>query len=216
MPKIELVSFELCPFVQRSVITLLYKKVNFETTYIDLMNKPDWFLKISPLGKVPVVKIDDKDVLFESAVINEYLDEITPPKLLPENPLDKAKLRSWIEFASAVLGAQYAWLIADATQYSKLETAYYDKLEYLEKQVKAAPFFNGSDFTLVDAALAPALMRHALIDQWRGDDVMKRWPNLAAMQKEYAQMDAVKNSVKADFEQKLKAYLNDHDAAVLA
>lgn len=216
MPKIELISFELCPFVQRSVITLLYKKVAFDTTYIDLANKPDWFLKVSPLGKVPVVKVDGKDVLFESAVINEYLDEITPPKLLPDNPLEKAKLRAWIEYASAVLGAQYAWLVADATQYSKMESAYYEKLEFLEKQVQATPYFNGSDFTLVDAAIAPALMRHSLIDQWHGDEVLKRWPKLASMQKQYAEMDAVQNSVKADFPEKLKAYLQDNDAAVLA
>ncbi len=216
MPKIELISFELCPFVQRSVITLLYKKVKFDTTYIDLTKKPDWFLKISPIGKVPVVKVDDNDVLFESAVINEYLDEITPPMLLPKNPLEKAKLRAWIEFASATIGAQYAWLIADAAQYKKLETAYYDKLDYLEKQVKATPYFYGSDFTLVDAALAPALMRHGLIDQWRGDEVLKRWPSLASMHKQYSEMDAVRNSVKADFSEKLKVYLKEHDAAVLA
>lgn len=216
MPKIELISFELCPFVQRSVITMLHKNVSFDITYIDLANKPDWFVKISPLGKVPVVKVDEKDVLFESAVINEYLDEITPPALLPKEPLAKAKLRAWIEYASAILGAQYAWLMADSSQYKKMESAYFEKLDYIEKQIQPDPFFTGNEFTLVDAALAPALMRHALIDQWHGDTVLKSWRGLAKMQAAYDEMDAVKNSVKSDFAEKLKQYLQNVDAAILA
>ena len=70
----ELISFKLCPFVQRSVIVLLEKEAPFDITYIDLSNPPDWFKAISPMGKVPVLKVDDT-VLFESAVIMEYLDE---------------------------------------------------------------------------------------------------------------------------------------------
>lgn len=69
LPAIELISFKTCPFVQRSVITLKEKGIDFKTTYIDLAEKPAWFLAISPLGKVPVLKIGD-EVLFESAVIN--------------------------------------------------------------------------------------------------------------------------------------------------
>jgi len=73
---IELISFKTCPFVQRAAITLGYKKVEHEVTYIDLADPPDWFLDISPLAKVPILKVDG-EILFESAVINEYLDDIT-------------------------------------------------------------------------------------------------------------------------------------------
>jgi glutathione S-transferase len=59
-----LISHDLCPYVQRAVITLCEKGVSFERTYVDLANKPDWFLAISPLGKTPVLKIGD-EVLFE-------------------------------------------------------------------------------------------------------------------------------------------------------
>ena len=72
-----LISFDICPFVQRSVITLEEKGVKYNIKYIELENKPDWFLAISPFGKVPVLQVNDK-VLFESAVINEYLDETVP------------------------------------------------------------------------------------------------------------------------------------------
>lgn len=71
MTKPTLISFKLCPYVQRSVINLLEKKVDYEIKYIDLANKPEWFLKISPFRRVPVLVVGE-DVLFESAVINEY------------------------------------------------------------------------------------------------------------------------------------------------
>ena len=68
MPTYHLISHDLCPYVQRAVITLAEKRVPFERTYVDLANKPEWFRQISPLGKTPVLKVDDQ-VLFESAVI---------------------------------------------------------------------------------------------------------------------------------------------------
>ena len=106
MHKFRLISFKLCPFVQRSVIVLKEKKIPFEIEYIDLANKPDWFLKISPTGKVPVLEVDGK-VLFESAVIMEYLDEVNPPSLHPTDAFKKAQDRAWIEFSSNLLVLQY-------------------------------------------------------------------------------------------------------------
>ena len=53
---LKLISHKLCPYVQRAVIALNEKGVPFERIDIDLANKPDWFLKISPLGKVPVLR----------------------------------------------------------------------------------------------------------------------------------------------------------------
>lgn len=102
IPELKLVSHHLCPYVQRAVITLLEKEIPHQRTYIDLSNKPDWFRQISPLGKVPLLKVGD-EVLFESAVICEYLDEITPGSLHPTDPLAKAKHRAWIEFGSSIL-----------------------------------------------------------------------------------------------------------------
>src|SRR5216117_4076549 len=76
--KLTLISHKLCPYVQRAVIALNEKGVAFERVDIDLANKPDWFLKISPLGKVPVlvVRSEDSEVaLFESNVICEYIED---------------------------------------------------------------------------------------------------------------------------------------------
>ncbi len=100
---LELISFNVCPFVQRSVITLIHKNCDYKITFIDLSNPPDWFLEISPLGKVPVLKVDGKEVLFESAVINEFIDDVTPGTLKPSDPLTLAKNQAWIEHGGTCL-----------------------------------------------------------------------------------------------------------------
>src|SRR5829696_398107 len=100
--QLKLVSHKLCPYVQRAVIALNEKGVPFERIDIDLDNKPDWFLKVSPLGKTPVLLVGDT-AIFESAVILEYLEETQPNALHPADPLARAEHRAWIEFGSAIL-----------------------------------------------------------------------------------------------------------------
>ena len=88
---LKLISHKLCPYVQRAVIALTEKGVPFERIDIDLANKPDWFLKISPLGKVPVLLVETADgeaALFESNVICEYIEDTQGgAKLHPQDPL---------------------------------------------------------------------------------------------------------------------------------
>jgi glutathione S-transferase len=109
---IELISFKLCPFVQRAAIVLCpfvqraaivlhFKQIPFRLKHVDLADPPDWFRAISPFGKVPVLRVDGTTVVFESAVINEFLDEVTPGRLLPEEPLERAVARGRIELTTA-------------------------------------------------------------------------------------------------------------------
>src|ERR1035438_7467120 len=100
--RLRLISHTLCPYVQRAVIALAEKGVAFERIDIDLANKPDWFLAISPLGRTPVLLVGDVP-LFESAVILEYFEEPEPKPLHSADPLRRAEHRGWIEFGSAVL-----------------------------------------------------------------------------------------------------------------
>src|SRR5215468_2103592 len=102
MASLKLISHKLCPYVQRAVIALAEKGVPFERIDIDLANKPEWFLKVSPLGRTPVL-LAAEHAIFESAVILEYLEETQPSPLHPCDALDRAEHRSWIEFGSAVL-----------------------------------------------------------------------------------------------------------------
>src|ERR1700722_13285215 len=97
-----LISHDLCPYVQRAVIALAEKGVSFERIDIDLADKPDWFKAISPLGKVPLLRVGEA-VILESAVIVEYLEETRPRPLHPADPLERARHRATIEQSSAIL-----------------------------------------------------------------------------------------------------------------
>ena len=162
--KPHLISFETCAFVQRAVITLKRKQIAHDITYIDLDNPPDWFLDLSPLKKVPVLKVGD-EVLFESAVINEYLDEITGGELQPADPLERARNRAWVEFASNMLGNHYMMKMSqDEDRYTKYRDTLVEKLLRVERRLGDGPWFNGDQFSLADTAFAP-LFRHDSVAQ---------------------------------------------------
>jgi len=149
MPQFHLVSHHLCPYVQRAAIVLAEKNIAFERTNIDLSDKPDWFTKISPLGRVPILQVDDA-VLFESQVIAEYLDEITPGSLHPADPLAKARHRSWIEFASETLSAIAGFYIArDVKTFEEKRVNLAAKFARIEQEI-SGPYFEGEDFHLID------------------------------------------------------------------
>ena len=136
--KPQLISFKLCPFVQRSVIVLQEKGVEYDIEYIDINNPPDWFKAISPLGKVPVLRVGET-VVFESAVIMEYLDEVNPPSLHPAEPLRKAQNRAWIEFASSLFMSLHGLVSAEnEAAYQTAESELRGKLAQLDAQAVAA------------------------------------------------------------------------------
>src|SRR5688572_27945273 len=90
-----LVSHHLCPYVQRAAIALMEKGVAFDRVTIDLADKPDWFKAVSPLGKVPLLRVArpgrSEAVLFESAAICEYIEETQAgPALHPSDPVERA------------------------------------------------------------------------------------------------------------------------------
>ncbi|MEL0082594.1 MAG: glutathione S-transferase family protein, partial [Gammaproteobacteria bacterium] len=137
------------------------KQVDFTVRYIDLRNKPDWFLKISPTGKVPLLMVDQQ-VLFESSAINEYLDERFQPTLHPTDPLQRAQNRAWIEMANQLSAAQFGFTMAgdEGSHRQNLDQSL-QLLNRLESPLvtSGGPYFNGAEFALVDAAFAPFFTR---------------------------------------------------------
>lgn len=209
MVRPELVSFDLCPFVQRSVIVLREKGIDFDITYIDLADPPGWFRDISPLGKVPLLRVGE-EVLFESAVIMEYLDEITPPPLQPADPLLRAKNRAWSEFASGLLMTQYRLGMAPGeAEFVQLAEVLAADLTRLEPHI-AGPWFNGEAFALVDAAFAPFFVRHRLMASWRALPGLDDLPRMQAWQDALVQRPAVVNSVVANFGERLRTHFHQH------
>jgi glutathione S-transferase len=188
--RLKLISFDLCPYVERSRIVLLDKGVPHAVEFIDLANKPAWFLAVSPMGRVPVLLVDDRPI-FESMVINELLEELYPrPTLFPRDPIARAEMRAWIVFANDVLmPGSVAGMMALAGGFTgeareKPLAMLRDAFARLERQMALAggPFFLGTPFTLVDAAYAPFFRRWRLAEGWGGPDasLLKEFPALSA------------------------------------
>ncbi|MDH3630385.1 MAG: glutathione S-transferase family protein [Gammaproteobacteria bacterium] len=197
---LQLISFKTCPFVQRAVITLKHKNIDFDITYIDLADPPDWFLEISPLGKVPVLKVDD-EILFESAVINEYLDEITGGDLQPKEPLARAKNRAWIEFASNMLGNLYMMKMSkDEESYNKYRERLVSQLERVEKRLGDGPWFNGAEFSLADTAFAPFFRQDSVADGRLSVIDRASMPRTVAWAERLLALPEVRDSVVDEFE----------------
>src|SRR5215211_844091 len=76
------------------------KGIDFEVHEVDLSNKSEEFLKVSPYGKVPVLRVNGTS-LYESNIVNEYLDEVyESPGLMPVDPEERASVRTWMAFAN--------------------------------------------------------------------------------------------------------------------
>lgn len=164
-PQLTLASHVLCPYVQRAVIVLKEKGVPFERRDVDLANKPDWFLACSPLGKTPVLLVDG-EAIFESAVICEYLDETLAPRLHPDDPLVRARHRSWMEFGSSLLNTIGAFYNAkDETGLDAQAAHIRARLAQVETALADGPWFAGEHFSLVDAVFAPVFRYFDVFDE---------------------------------------------------
>ncbi len=195
--KPRLISFPICPFVQRSVIVLNEKGVDFDIEHIELQDPPAWFRELSPTGKVPVLQIGD-DILFESSVIMEYLDETHPPTLHPADPLLKARNRAWIEFASELIMEQFRMVTAkEEGDFDDAVQGLQGKMTQLEPQVQG-PCFNGDDFSLADAAYAPLLMRLAMLEEWHPQGLLDDLPRIAGWGEQLLQHPSVRDSAIDD------------------
>lgn len=170
-PRYQLVSHDLCPFAQRTRVMLHERNVDFDLEEIDLKDKPDWFVELSPTGKVPTLIVTPGDgsevVLFESLVINEYLDETAGSgPALPQRPLEKARVRAWIEYGTALLQDCFALTAArDEETLAPVVERAKAKLDRLERELGDGPFFLGKTMSLVDAAYVPALQRLKFADE---------------------------------------------------
>ncbi len=199
MPDLKLMSAEVCPFAQRTLILLAEKALAFEHLEIDLANKPDWFEDVSPYSKVPVLVHGDERI-YESAIINEYLNEAFPePGFMPDRPADRARARVWIDYDNVTfVPAFYKVLLeTDADRRQALSDKITDGLLFLETQALAArrqgPYWLGEDISLADIAIYPHMERLAVLEHYRGISLppscgrLREW--IATMQQRPSVMD---------------------------
>jgi glutathione S-transferase len=202
-----LVSHELCPFVQRAAIALEEKGVAFERINVDLANKPDWFLAISPLGKVPLLQVGDA-VIFESAVILEYLEETQPNPLHPADPLRRAEHRAWMEFGSSILADIWTFYVAtDEATFEAKRKALTEKFARLEQRLGDGPYFDGARFSLVDAVFGPVFRYFDTFDRIADFGMLAGKPRLAAWRQALAQRPSIARAVKPDYAERLWSFL---------
>ena len=207
MTELVLVSHVLCPYVQRVAIALHEKGAAFRRIDVDLANKPDWFVAISPLGKTPLLRVDDA-VIFESAVILEYLEETIAPALHPATPLERADQRGWIEFASSVLNdIAGLYNAADPTAFAAKRGALRAKFERLETRLGGGLFFDGARFSLVDAAFAPVFRYWDAFDEIAAFGTFDGLPKLQAWRAAMAQRESVRLAAAPDYAARLHAFL---------
>lgn len=206
MQDFHLISHDLCPYVQRAVIVLTEKQIAHRRSYIDLANKPDWFARLSPLGRVPVLETGGA-VVFESQVIAEYLDEITAGTLHPTDPLEKARHRSWIEFGSETLAAIGALYNApDAETFEVRATALRDKLVRIEQEIEA-PFFAGEGFHMIDGVWGTIFRYFDTFDQVLGYEILDGLTVIRAWRDTITARPSVQNAVPDGYPVRLEAFL---------
>ena len=214
-PDFKLISFTICPFVQRARVLLNMKQIPYQIEYIDLENKPNWFLDRVPTGKVPALFIGE-ETLFESAIINEYLDEVSPGSLLPTDPLERAKTRAWIALSDTLIFAQYRALIAsDAEAFEDELTALIDGLAQFADLADSRSM--ASDPTLLDAALVPVFTRIAELPNMeaRIRHELRHVPQIQAWSDHLLASSAVKGSVADEFSADFVAYFEKRSSHAL-
>lgn len=196
---IKLISFKNCPFVQRVMGALTVKDIPFEIEYIELSNKPQWFLDISPNGQVPVLVTEDKTVLFESDAIVEYLDD-KYASIETLSPEQKALDRAWSYQASKHYMAQCG------TMSSKDKETFESRFENLaksfakaEKKLTGSRFFKGDNISNVDIAWLPLLHCALIIKQGSGFDMLAEFPNVQQWQNELYNSGLMNKTVPENF-----------------
>lgn len=189
----ELFLTQTCPYAHRSRLALLEKGLDFEAVEIDFKNKSARFLAASPYGKVPALVHDGKAV-YESLIINEYLDEVFPePPLMPEDPVLRAMARVWGHFCDNYYVTDTSSLVRtrDPDERRRLVEVVQGHMRFMETEGLArhsgdGPYWFGARVSLADLAFYPFFERLPALAHWRGLSIpdecgrLKSW--LAAMQ----------------------------------
>ncbi|TCL08407.1 glutathione S-transferase [Shimia isoporae] len=197
---IKIVSFTICPFVQRVTALLEAKQMPYEIEFISLADKPQWFLDLSPTGQVPMLVTDSGTALFESDAIVEYIDEISAPLQAALTPEDRALNRAWSYQASK------HYLVQCGTMSSKDPATFGERSRKLtaafaraEAQLGDGPFFGGDTLGNVDIAWLVLLHRAHIVEQHSGHDMLAEFPKVKRWQQALMETGIPQKSVAAEF-----------------
>ena len=195
---IELFSARVCPYAHRTRLVLAEKGLDFELTEIDFKDKPKRFLEVSRYGKVPAI-VHDGNEIFESAIINEYLEEVFPdPPLMPKTPGLRAQVRIWIDYCDDhFLDDLYGAIKnQDPAAHGALKDKVVAHLRTLEEAYSrlsgAGPYWLGAEASLLDFALYPFFERQPAWAHYRGLGLPGDCPGLRGWLAAMAERPSVK------------------------
>lgn len=209
---LKVISFTICPFVQRVTAMLEAKELPYEVEYISLKNKPQWFLDISPNAQVPVLVIENGTALFESDAIVEYLDDIAPPLEPSLNAEQRALNRAWSYLGTKHYLPQCGAMSSRSCEVmeerkAKLDKAFGRIKKHLGEREGSSPFFGGDSIGNVDIAWLPLLHRFDLVARHSGFDFLEGLPQVKAWQKRLLATGLAERSVSENFEQKFVNFI---------
>ena len=172
-----------CPFSQRCRFVLFEKGMDFEIRDIDLYNKPEDIAVMNPYGQVPIL-VERDLVLYESNIINEYIDERFPhPQLMPGDPVMRARTRLFLYNFEKELFIHVSALEERTNTDTKAQDIarqnIRDRLAQLAPVLVKNKFMLGEEFSMLDVAIAPLL--------WRLDHYGIELPKNAAPLQKYAE-----------------------------
>jgi len=174
-----------CPFSQRCRFVLFEKGMDFEIRDVDLYNKPEDISIMNPYGQVPIL-VERDLILYESNIINEYIDERFPhPQLMPADPVMRARARLFLFNFERELFIHVQQL--ERREHNKDSAKLMDRArqQIRDRLTQLAPIFIknkfmlGEDFSMLDVAIAPLL--------WRLDHYAIEMPKSAAPLMKYAE-----------------------------
>nr|ACF15452.1 glutathione-S-transferase [Phanerodontia chrysosporium] len=175
-----------CPFVQRTWIALEERGIPYQYKEVNPYKKEKHFLDINPKGLVPAIEYKGK-ALYESIILCEFLEDAYPnykPKLLPEDPFERAYARIWLDYISkSIIPANFRLIQAQTPEKQQEALADFNKaLKQFAEKIKG-PYFLGEQFSLVDIAIVPWIVRDYIIAENRGfkrEDIGSKWVEYAS------------------------------------
>jgi glutathione S-transferase len=219
---VKLYSAKICPFAQRSRMALLEKGIDFELIEVDLDNKSAEFLAVSPYGRVPAL-INGDDQVYESSVINEYLEETYPePHLMPTEPALRAQIRLWTDYCNTTFLPHYYDLLTerDEVKAAALKARLDEKYRFMETEGFArlsgeGPYWLGAKVSLLDLTYYPFFDRLVVWKHYRGVTIPDDCPRLARWHGVMTERASAKATAESDayFIEQYAGYANADTSA---
>ncbi|KAG5869666.1 Pyrimidodiazepine synthase, partial [Gonioctena quinquepunctata] len=175
--KLRLYSNRFCPYAQRVVLVLDAKKIPYDVVNINLSSKPDWLYDKIPHGKIPALETENGDILYESLIIVDYLDErYSQHPLHPKDPLQKAKDRILIEQFNRIIGTMYRVMMNVGRISLDDDEAISSGLSTFENELgnRAGPFFAGNKPGMLDFMIWPWCERADILKLFGNQHLLRR------------------------------------------